>query len=247
MEKLNLLKFDITYNIAKKPAILIYLFVFPTVMFILLSMLLSGRFTGSLTSYDYFGLTIMIYFQLTMGTMASNMIMEENVKLPNMRIAYSLEDERYIYYSKIAALMICDSASIIFYMLILKCFFDVNYGNNMFVVFMAYIILGFFSVCVGVFLCILLKDESSCNNILGVVQLVLCALGGIFFPVSILGKSCAVLSDFSVVKWINYGIGGYVYGTSIKGLAIICAAAVLCSIILLKITGKMFRIQLFIS
>ena len=247
MEKLNLLKFDISYNIARKPAILIYLFVFPAVMFILLGMLLSGRFTGSLSSFDYFGLTVMIYFQLTMGTMASNMIMEENVKLPNMRIAYSLENERYIYYSKIAALMICDAAAILIYMLILRSFFGVDYGSNMAAVFAAYLILGFFSVCLGVFLCIFLRDESSCNNILGVVQLVLCMLGGIFFPVSVLGKAGVILSDLSIVKWINYGIGSYVYGSDPRGLAAICLIAAVCAVILLKITGKIFRIQLFIS
>ncbi|MCR5021532.1 ABC transporter permease [Ruminococcus sp.] len=247
MGKLNLLKFDISYNIARKPAILIYMFVFPVLMFVLLGMLLSGRFTASLTSFDYFGITVMIYFQLTMGTMASNMIMEENVKLPNMRIAYSLVNERYIYYSKVAALMICDALAIFIYMLVLKCFFGVDYGNNMLVVFAAYIILGFFSVCLGVFLCILLRDESSCNNILGVVQLVLCLLGGIFFPVSVLGKAGLILSDLSIVKWINYGIGSYVYGSDPSGLAAICLIAFICSVILLKITGKIFRIQLFIS
>ena len=247
MEKLNLLKFDISYNIAKKPAILIYMFVFPTVMFILLGMLLSGKFTGSLSSYDYFGLTVMIYFQLTMGTMASNMIMEENVKLPNMRIAYSLDNERYIYYSKIIALMLCDAAAIIFYMLLARAMFGVEFGKNMLVIFLAYLILGFFSVCLGVFLCIFLRDESSCNNILGVVQLVLCILGGVFFPVSVLGKVGIMLSDISVVKWINYGIGNYVYGSGVHGLVAICLIAAGCSVILLMITRKMFRIQLFIS
>ena len=233
MKKWNLIKFDISYNIAKKPVILVYLFVFPFLIFALLGYLTTGSFSGGISSFDYYGLTIIIYFQLTMGTMISNMIMEENVKLPNMRIAYSLEDENYIYISKIIALTLANAISIGVYMLLLMEIYHVNFGANPFMVYITYMILGLFSTCLGTALCIGLKDESVCNNILGVVQI-------------ILGKIGIFLSNFSIVKWINYGIGSYVYGQSIKGQLIVWVFSLLLAALLLFAARKMFKIQLFI-
>lgn len=246
MEKLNLIKFDISYNVLKKPAILVYLFVFPITIFALLGCLMASKFTEGISSYDYFGITIMIYFQLTMGTMASNMIMEEEVKLPNMRIAYALEKENFIYLSKIIALIICDAIAIAFYTIFLNIVCHVNFGGCIIFMQLTYLCLGFFSMCLGTFLCIWLKDESMCNNLLGVIQLALCALGGVFFPVDYLGRAGEVLSNISIVKWINYGIGRYVYGHSLIYLASVCGIALLCSLVLLLVTKKIFKIQLFI-
>lgn len=246
LDKLNLVKFDIGYNILKKPTILTYLFIFPVVIFFLLSFIMSGSFSGEISSYDYFGLTIMIYFQLTMGTMVSNMIMEEDVKLPNMRIAYSLENESFIYKSKIIALILCDICSIIFYIEILKNIAHVNFGESEFIVFLCYLSLGIFSICLGTFLCILLKDESICNNLLGVIQLVLCALGGVFFPVSYMGKLGVTLSYFSIVRWINYAIGEYVYTNNIGVVLIVCVGSLLGAGMLLLLTRYKFKVQLFI-
>ncbi|MCB5115548.1 ABC transporter permease [Streptococcus mutans] len=246
MKKWNLIKFDISYNIAKKPVILVYLFVFPFLIFALLGYLTTGSFSGGISSFDYYGLTIIIYFQLTMGTMISNMIMEENVKLPNIRIAYSLEDENYIYISKIIALTLANAISIGVYMLLLMKIYHVNFGANPFMVYITYMILGLFSTCLGTALCIGLKDESVCNNILGVVQIILCIFGGIFFPITYLGKIGIFLSNFSIVKWINYGIGSYVYGQSIKGQLIVWVFSLLLAALLLFAARKMFKIQLFI-
>ncbi|WP_242631613.1 ABC transporter permease [Sedimentibacter sp. zth1] len=173
--------------------------------------------------------------------------MEENVKLPNMRIGYSLENEKFIYISKIIALTLCDVVSITVYMLMLGFVFHVDFGENVLVIFITYLILGFFFTCLGTFLCILLKDESTCNNILGVIQLVLCTLGGVFFPDTYLGKIGIMLSNLSIVKWINYGLGNYVYGFSLSSLMCVCGIALICSLILLLITRKLFKIQLFIK
>ena len=218
MTKWNLIKFDISYNIARKPVILVYLFIFPFLLFAVLGYLANTSFSGGMSSFDYYGLTIIIYFQLTMGTMISNMIMEENVKLPNMRIAYSLEDENYIYISKIVALTLVNAISIGVYMFLLKGIYHVNFGSNPLIVYITYMILGFFSTCLGTVLCIALKDESAANNILGIVQLIFCIFGGIFFPITYLGKIGLLLSNFSIVKWVNYGIGAYVYEQSMTGL-----------------------------
>ena len=50
MRKINLIKFDINYNILKKPVILVYLYLFPIVLFYLLSKITAGNFSIEITS-----------------------------------------------------------------------------------------------------------------------------------------------------------------------------------------------------
>lgn len=246
MNIINLVKFDFCYHIIKKTAILFYLYLFPTVIFLLFSYLTKSQFTTEISSYDYYGLGIMVYFQLSMGTMISNMIMEENVKLPNMRIAYAFNSETIIYISKIIALLFADALSIVLYMSVATCVFDVEYGLNVVGVFIEYIILGFFSICMGACLCIVLNDESSCNNILGVIQLLLCLLGGVFFPVGKIGKFGEQLSNISIVKWIYLGMVQMVYCNKYSLVVLVSICAVWISIGLLFIARKKFRIELML-
>ena len=232
MRKINLIKFDINYNILKKPVILVYLYLFPIVLFYLLSKITAGNFSIEITSLQYYGLNILIYFQLTMGTMVSNMIMEESVKLPNMRISYAFSNENYIYVSKIIALTLMNSLSILFYMLFLMFVYKINFGANPVVLFSSYNVVGFLSICLGTVLCIALKDESLCNNILGVVQILICIFGGIFFPVSYLGNFGRILSKISIANWINLGVGQYVFEDNTQLLFVICILSLIFSIIL---------------
>ena len=244
MRKINLIKFDINYNILKKPVILVYLYLFPIVLFYLLSKITAGNFSIEITSLQYYGLNILIYFQLTMGTMVSNMIMEESVKLPNMRISYAFSNENYIYVSKIITLM--NSLSILFYMLFLMFVYKINFGANPVVLFSSYNVVGFLSICLGTVLCIALKDESLCNNILGVVQILICIFGGIFFPVSYLGNFGRILSKISIANWINLGVGQYVFEDNTQLLFVICILSLIFSIILLLIARKLFKIEEFL-
>ncbi|MFS9164792.1 ABC transporter permease [Streptococcus salivarius] len=246
MRKINLIKFDINYNILKKPVILVYLYLFPIVLFYLLSKITAGNFSIEITSLQYYGLNILIYFQLTMGTMVSNMIMEESVKLPNMRISYAFSNENYIYVSKIIALTLMNSLSILFYMLFLMFVYKINFGANPVVLFSSYNVVGFLSICLGTVLCIALKDESLCNNILGVVQILICIFGGIFFPVSYLGNFGRILSKISIANWINLGVGQYVFEDNTQLLFVICILSLIFSIILLLIARKLFKIEEFL-
>ena len=246
MRKINLIKFDINYNILKKPVILVYLYLFPIVLFYLLSKITAGNFSREITSLQYYGLNILIYFQLTMGTMVSNMIMEESVKLPNMRISYAFSNENYIYVSKIIALTLMNSLSILFYMLFLMFVYKINFGANPVVLFSSYNVVGFLSICLGTVLCIALKDESLCNNILGVVQILICIFGGIFFPVSYLGNFGRTLSKISIANWINLGVGQYVFEDNTQLLFVICILSFIFSIILLLIARKLFKIEEFL-
>ncbi len=246
MNIINLVKFDFCYHIFKKPAILFYLYIFPLVIFVLFSYLMKSQFTSDVSSADYYGLSIMIYFQLSMGTMVSNMIMEENVKLPNMRIAYALYSETAIYISKIIAILFADAIAIIFYMVVAQHFFDVEFGVNNVGVFIEYLILGFFSICLGACLCIVMNDESSCNNILGVMQLTLCLLGGVFFPVENLGRVGEQLSNISIIKWIYLGLVQMVYCNKYDLVILVNVCALFISIGLLLVTRKSFKIELIL-
>ena len=181
-----------------------------------------------------------------MGTMVSNMIMEESVKLPNMRISYAFSNENYIYVSKIIALTLMNSLSILFYMLFLMFVYKINFGANPVVLFSSYNVVGFLSICLGTVLCIALKDESLCNNILGVVQILICIFGGIFFPVSYLGNFGRTLSKISIANWINLGVGQYVFEDNTQLLFVICILSLIFSIILLLIARKLFKIEEFL-
>lgn len=76
-------------NLLKNPMWIFFATGFPLLMTIILGYLTGDSYGKTVTSYDYYGITGMIYAVLNSGMISANAFMEERIKKPNMRIIYA--------------------------------------------------------------------------------------------------------------------------------------------------------------
>lgn len=166
-------------NIILNPVLLIYNTVFPLLLVSVLGYLSYGDYFGyGITSYDYYGITVLIYSALNVSVTASNSFLEESLKFGNLRIAYAPIDLSYIYLSKIAATFLFTSITAMGVMFLLKTSLGVNIGGDKFpYVVSILLVFNLFSSAMGVLLCCILKSEELTNTILSVINNAFAILG----------------------------------------------------------------------
>lgn len=170
---------------------------------LVLGFLTSNSYGNRITSYDYYAIAVILFATFNAATFSANSFMEEKIKSPNMRILYSPISPFFIPLSKVIATTLFCMLTIIVDMLILHLITGAYYGGIYIIPFMIIIFIStvFFSI-LGVWLCCMLKSESSANQILSTLIVLLSLLGGIFFPVDGWGKTISILTWISPIKWI---------------------------------------------
>ena len=89
MRLLVLMKQDFK-NLATNPTIFTFCFIYPPALIFLFGFLFSNLYGSDIvTSYDFYGVTLMFYMLLGTITITPNTFMEERVKSANLRIAYA--------------------------------------------------------------------------------------------------------------------------------------------------------------
>ena len=204
MNFLRIVKFDIR-NIVKNPMLLIINTIFPLVIVVMIGYLTSGSYrAGAITSYDYYGVTMMIYTALMVSMTVSNTFMEKTVTNGNLRIVYAPVSKTEIYLSKIISTYLFTTVTYSILMCLMQFGFHINFGGeNLFFIIVIVNIFTFFSCCFGTMLCCLLKSEESTNTIVQPINQLLAFFGGLFFPVASLGKFMEEVSNFMPTKWIT--------------------------------------------
>ena len=76
---------------------------FPILLVVILGFLGKDRYGKEVTSYDYYGITLMIYSIFMSGMTSANAFMEITIRKPNMRIIYAPGNSNVIYISKIVS------------------------------------------------------------------------------------------------------------------------------------------------
>lgn len=100
MNFIKIIKFDFM-NIIKNPMLLIVNTIFPFILIGVMGLVTSGSFgAGNVSSFDYNGITMMIFVAFLIAMTASNTFMEEKVKRGNTRIIYAPVSKVKIYLSK---------------------------------------------------------------------------------------------------------------------------------------------------
>lgn len=242
MEFIVVLKRDIK-NLICSPVLLIYNTLFPILIILILGYLTSGNYNGkTFSSYDYYGVSMMVFGVAFVAMTASNSFMEERVKSSNLRIMYSPINIASIYMSKIVATFIFSSICDLIIMLFLSLVFNVNYGGS-FTVYVL-VLLGsfdFFSCTVGVLFCCIFKSENLANKVLSPFINIFIIIGGVFFPVESLGKTMTQISNFSPVKWLNEAVFKIIYDKDLSyfmpAVIIIVLLTIVC-LVLCKLTFK---------
>lgn len=208
----TILKRDLK-NLIINPIMLIYCTVYPILIVLILGYLSSDNYNGkSVSSYDYFGVSIIIFFILFVGTISANSFMEKRVKTSNLRIMYSPIKLSYIYLSKMTAAFVFSSVCFLASMFLIKLILNVNYGGkNLIYVLIIFELFNLLSAAIGIFFCCIFKSEELANKILSPFLNVFGIFGGVFFPIDSLGKTAEKISYISPAKWVLIGTFKIIY------------------------------------
>ena len=229
-------------NLFTNPMWMAYAIAFPIALILILGFLGSGSYGSAVTSYDYYGVAMMVYGIFNAATFSANSFMEERIKSPNMRIVYSPVRLWYIHFSKVLATTVFCSATYFSVATFMHFVVGVNYGGADFwaLVIIALLSIFFFSA-LGVLFCCMLKSEGAANNVLSLLINIFAVLGGIFFPIDALGKALSTASWISPAKWILAAWLQIIYDGDFKMFLPACAALALLSVAFVFLSAKLFR------
>ena len=201
MRYLHVLYLDIK-NLVMNLAWVFYAVFFPLLLIIILGYLTRFDYGTRIQSYDYYGVTLIVFSIFNTGTIAANSFMEDKIKMGNMRIVFSPVHSSWIYISKIIASAIFDFICHLFVIGILVYCFQFHLGKNPGWLLLLMLVGEFFGAAVGVCLCCVLKSESVCNQILSLIIQLAATLGGVFFSLDRFGDIFMKLSYISPIKWM---------------------------------------------
>ena len=199
---LPIFKMDIT-NLFKNPVLVGYNTVFSALICLIMGYLTGGKYADGRDAFQYYIVSLTIYGMLNGAMTASNCFMERDIKRPNLRIIYSPAGSFQIYFSKILSSFVFDYFLHVLLLVIICPLLNVTLGSNplWFILLMAPI--EFAAAALGVFFCCIFHSEEGASTLLSTVVNVLCALGGTFFSLDGMGKTLALASQISPVKWLN--------------------------------------------
>ncbi|MBP2098168.1 ABC transporter permease [Enterococcus rivorum] len=208
-----------TINLFINPTWIFMVLAFPLLLTAVLGVLTEGMYGTRITSYDYYGVTMMIYCALYAATFSANSFMEERIKAPNLRIIYSPVGKLSIPLSKIIATFIFTAVFYSIAGLFMKFVFNVNFGtNNLLLVWLLFLAVDFLFSCIGVFMCCLFKSEGVANQILSIVTTLFAILSGFFFPIANLGTTMVTISKLSPVTTVVDTIFSIIYDQNSQGV-----------------------------
>ena len=230
---INLLKMDVSRQIKSKSNIF-YLFIYPILLILLLGYLTSSTYQQGLTSYDYYGITIITFFILGSSIVSLQAIKEEKSKKANTRILSIIDNSTSFLLSKIISVFLL----VIFFSLITIVlsiiFLDVNFGSvtHVMIVLLPFI---FFSSTIGVTLGILFKNEELIKQLLNLFINISAILGGTFFSIGAL----SVLNEISIIsplKWMNSVLFQMIFDNNFSLYYLILIVNIILSIIFIVIS-----------
>ncbi|ENQ3077746.1 ABC transporter permease [Bacillus sp. WLY-B-L8] len=191
-------------NIVMNPVLLLTNTISPILFILIFGYLSNGSYGESgITSYDYYGVTILIYGILNVSMTASNSFMEKRLKNSNLRVMYSPIRVSYLYLSKIFATFTFTSVCYLFVMCVAHVGLHVTFGGrNVGYVMIIMLLFNFLSAVIGVLFCCMFKSEEVTNKILSLLNNAFAILGGVFFSLDGLGDAVRTISYISPVKWV---------------------------------------------
>ena len=160
-------------------------------------------FADVLTSYDYYGVTMMIYLSMATVVILPDMLFGSRVKNANNRIIYTPIARTKVYLSKLLVATGFSYGILAAYMLLFNAIRFVNFGGSqilpLLLLDLAFVI---FAITFGGAFCVILRNEDLSTNLLNLVINVFAIVSGLFFPMKIFGKKIAAIADMSPIAII---------------------------------------------
>lgn len=195
-----------------------FCFFYPPILVFIFGFLFSNLYgSNEITSYDFYGVTMMFYMILGAVTITPNAFMEERIKQGNLRIAYSPVSRCQIYFSKLISSFVFMGTTFTVDMVIMQVCGWVNFGGHNFIYVIGLMLaLLAFTVAFGGAVCVLLKSEELTNKILSIIATAFAVFSGVFFPIAGLGEWPDKISNLSPLKWVLTTIFQLIYDGSFK-------------------------------
>lgn len=224
-------------NLITTPVIVSFCTIYPWLLILLFGFIFSSLYGGSgVTSYDYYGVTMMIYLIVLSITVTPNTFMERKLRKGNIRIAYAPVSKVFIYMSKVISSFLFMAVTFTIYMIIMNYFKIVNFGRNNFIyILILFMALLFLVVAIGGAACVILKSEELTDTVLSNIGSVLALLSGIFFPIDNLGEVPSKLSNLSPLKWVLDLTFSIIYDNNFQNYNLVLSILVVLSIICLLV------------
>lgn len=200
-------------NLFLNPAWVMFNTVFPLLLIAVLGYLTKGGYGGmGVTSYDFYGVTLLLFSALSVAMTSANSFMERHIMASNLRVLYAPIRPSFVYSSKIVATWVFATVCFGVVTAVLHYVFDVNFGGSRFgSVSFIVVLLSLFSSAVGVMCCCLLRSEEVANKVVSPVTQIMALAGGLFFPLDGLSETLARLSWASPAKWVAEAVFRIIY------------------------------------
>ena len=231
-------------NLMTNPTIFIFCFIYPPVLIFLFGFLFSNLYGSNIvTSYDFYGVTLMFYMLLGTITITPNAFLENRIKSANLRIAYAPIPRYVVYISKILSSYLFIGITFTIDISVMQLCHFVNYGgkqNIISVLILMYCMLAF-SVTLGGAVCVLLKSEELTNKILTIIATAFAVFSGIFFPIASFGKWIAVFANYSPLKLVIDCAFQLIYDGNSANYISIIDGLLICSVIFIIIIHIFYK------
>ncbi|KAF1680062.1 ABC transporter permease [Bacillus sp. SKDU12] len=232
MSLFKLITFDFM-NIIRNRVLVIANTAFPFVLILVMGFVTKNSFgAGVVSSYDYYGVNMMIFAATLIAMTASNTFMEEKVKKANLRIVYAPVSTTDIYLSKLLSTWIFSVIMYSLNVLIAQTMFHLNFGGQHlpYLMLLLYMFL-FFGCSFGTMFCCLFKNEEQANGIMQIPIAFFVFFGGVFFGVHRFGDIVDNISLISPIKWVTECSFRIIYDHDFSMLLPVMSGLLLASII----------------
>lgn len=214
----------------------------PFMVVLIMGFMTKANYGSVVTSYDFYGISMLVFCALNNATLAANSFMESRMVKANMRLCIAPVPSFFIYFPKIIASFIysilCQTVTgfALFFII------GVNFGGSQAIaLWFLMLCVNFFAMSLGVMLCCMLKTEEVVNQLISVIMMLVCLLGGTFFPIKGLGQVIYIISTLSPVTWMNAAAFNTIYGDGLFLLGCICAGLFALSLLWIVISAKCFN------
>lgn len=243
---LTIMKQDLI-NLWKNKPIMMYLLIYPILLIPITGFVFNSIFTGGiLNSYDYYGVTMMIYLSMATVIILPEMLFGSSVKYANYRIIYSPIPRYQIYMSKLFVSILLSYLILAFYTIVFNATGFVNYGkSNIGSILLLELFLIIFSITFGGAFCVLINNEDIATKILNLVINIIAITSGLFFPLYIFGKRIADISNMSPIANVLSTFFSIIYDHNFTKMYSTILMLLISSFIFILIIHFKYRPEMF--
>lgn len=229
-------------NILHNPALIISNTALPLLLIGVLGFVTKANFGTQITSYDYYGVNMLILTVAMAAITASNAFMEEKVIRGNVRITYAPVSKAAIYLSKVVSTYFFTAICYGFLVPLCQYVLGLNMGGSRFLGFALLLnIFLFFGSCFGIMFCSIFHSEEQTNAVMQIPIFVSIFLGGILFHINRFGIVINFIANLSPVKWVADCSYQIVYDADFHLLFPVTLGLVLLSFFCLFICQLLFQ------